>query len=435
MRLSILAAVGVLGCGGVDRGAVLTVSSPDGPMAATRIEIVLASADPQFISTVKNQRISPAKLEEAAVIYYRQRATGGVVTSIGQLDSFVVRVEPDATAAPDEAFIPFVLAYDDDTLVGIGSVNDGAGDPSAIKIKDGGVIKYTVTMQALTAASPTAPIRAGEHMIVGCLDAMHGPWTSGVAWQGASGIQRRLLLPDVATDATATDATSRSADLDCDEHEASSGDCDDLREAFHRGSGESCDGVDTNCDGSRYEVLQCPLSSAPSGCIGRPGLQVCDELNPLAPTSCRPDPACTCADGTVTGCTRCVLDFMATSISTQQTPCAPSVGLLTLTGCTEALPCTIEVVGTTGGWDATVASLVTGPFSKKAVGVHAKVVLRVKRGGDVDGVADASVGSVQLLVTQGAGSEVIGVDLELGVGPDTCALTGGSGDFQMTCSP
>lgn len=428
MRLPILLVLGVVGCGS-PHGAVLTVASPDGPATATRIELVLASADPQFIATIDKQRTSPAKLDEAAVIYYRQRATGGIITSIAKLDAFTVRIEPDATTAPDEAFIPFVLAYNNDTLVGIGSVNDDAGDPTAITINDSVTVKYTVTMQALTAATASAAITSGQNLVVRCATNAQQPWISGIAWQGASGIQRRLLLPDLASDPLATDATSRDADLDCDQHAAGEEDCDDLRDTFFAGHRETCDGIDSNCNGSRYEVLDCQLGG---GSVCGTGVQVCDELNPGARGACMPDPACACASGAL-GCTRCVLDFSTTSDPGKQTPCEPAVGHLTLDGCT-ITPCTVEVVGTTGDWEASVGLLETGPFLAKVVGAHT-VFLRVKLGGDVMALPNQSTGTVQLAVTQALQTTLMGIDLELAGMADVCVPAGTTGNSPMTCSP
>ncbi|MGC4083297.1 MAG: hypothetical protein QM736_14610 [Vicinamibacterales bacterium] len=44
--------------------------------------------------------MAPGALGEEDVVYYRQRARGGIVDSVATLDGFRVRIEPRSTRRP-----------------------------------------------------------------------------------------------------------------------------------------------------------------------------------------------------------------------------------------------------------------------------------------------------------------------------------------------
>jgi hypothetical protein len=361
MRLFLLL-VAVTACSGsAGDGAVLTFVAPD--LEATpgaRIEIVLASADPATISTAE-QRLGPTSLATEEVVYYRQRATGGVLTGVTTVDGFTVRIEPHEDLVPDTSFIPFALIYDDrDALIAIGTANGDSGEPAEVVIDSGVVADYAMTVQRVTPASDT-----GVGRVVIC-QGEQGAWTSGAAWNAANGSQLRLLLPDLSHDPAATDASEREADLDCDDHEALDEDCDDLRIAFYDGQTETCDGLDTDCDGHRLEVIEgCAL--APGVCGGA-GYSICGEDGALgmASSACRPDATCACAPGSGQACTACVLDWRAASGA--QAPCAPAIGKLFTEGCAQA-GCTVDVVDVDGPWEIKLALTEAGPFTSTLTGV------------------------------------------------------------------
>ncbi|MBL0213432.1 MAG: hypothetical protein IPQ07_06095 [Myxococcales bacterium] len=143
-RLSSLAMIlGLSACNsGPDEGAILTFESPEGPISATRIEVVLANAAPTAIADVDNQRRAPGSEADDAVRYYRQRALGGVVEGMKGVAGFQLRIEPDITTSTDKAFIPLVFVYDGDALVGVGAVEDALGDPAAVQITPGMITRY-----------------------------------------------------------------------------------------------------------------------------------------------------------------------------------------------------------------------------------------------------------------------------------------------------
>src|SRR5262245_40908277 len=96
---AVVAGIGLGACS--NDGAILTFEAPDGPAGAARIQIVLASADLETIGTGIRQRMQPGVLNEEDVVYYRQRAKGGIVESVDTVDGFQVRIEPEVDAAPD----------------------------------------------------------------------------------------------------------------------------------------------------------------------------------------------------------------------------------------------------------------------------------------------------------------------------------------------
>ncbi|MEO7094368.1 MAG: putative metal-binding motif-containing protein, partial [Polyangiales bacterium] len=370
-RLSWLAVLAFAACdSGPNEGAILTFDTPDGPMTATRLEVVLANSAEDAISDVDNQRREPGSGEDDAVRYYRQRAVGGTIEGSTGLTGFQLRIEPDMTTSTDESFIPFVFAYDTDRLIGVGAIEDENGDPTHAQITPGVVTKYTITMGAVQALdSADAAVERGMARVVSCSRRTDGggEWKSGVAWfpiadtarPNGRAHQLRLLLPDVSTDAMATDATTRAADLDCDAHPADKNDCDDLRGAFYNGAAESCDGLDTNCDSQRYMARSCVATN--TTCSVGPaatGVQICDD-DAGTYGACS---ACMCApSGGSTSCISCTVDFTGTTASAKAA-CSPSVGKILLPMCEDS-GCTVEVATATNGWNGYISTLETGGFT------------------------------------------------------------------------
>jgi hypothetical protein len=430
MRIAWLLVLGACSSG-PDQGAVLTFETPAGDMTATRIEVVLASASPAAIEDIDNQRVEPGSGESQAVRYYRQRARGGEVEVTSTVGGFQLRIEPDLAASPDETFIPFVLVYNGDALTSIATVQDGNGDPAPVEIKPGVMTSYTVTAQPMTAADADARIDAGKARVVTCYTDRQLAWTSGYAWAGTSH-QLRLLLPDTGADATATDATMRMADLDCDDHVAANNDCDDLRGTFYNGAPESCDGLDTNCDSARYIPQACmPANSMCAGVGAAGGVQLCDDEEGN-PGTCTPSAACLCQQGSTTpGCLRCIVDH--TGPQNMRAACSPSVGQVHLGPC-EGVACTVEVAGATNGWRAYISTQESQGFTDKLSNVHS-VFLEVKHSG-TQALTAAEIAEVYLLVTPN-GAPPITVPIQLGMSTSqTCTpLATGSTSSRMLCTP
>jgi hypothetical protein len=419
----------VAACGGSsDEGAVIIVRAPDGPVIADQIEIVLASAD--HVADIDDQRADPEGLAVHAARYYRQRATAGAV-AVGPVDGFVIRIEANSAASPDEEFIPFLIARTGGEITGIAAVTGGDGLPATIEILPGTLVEYVVDMVPLAPAVAEAGVAPGESLVVEC-ESNAGPFESGIAWQPGDTAQLRLLLP---ADGTA-DASSRTLDMDCDLHEVPDDDCDDLRAAFFVGSRETCDGLDTNCDGARLELVACDL---PAGTCGptssTDGVAMCIDREGGQLGACTGDPQCLCANGNPGPCTKCILDFQAGTAANLAQPCAPAAGLLALPECDANRACIVEVMPVPGPWRAQVSVLPDGPFQGKVTGVIDKVHLRVELAGteEVAGTLASSVGEVFLGVSNTLGRRHVGVDLQLAnIAPAPCAI---ADTHAMLCSP
>lgn len=443
-RLNSLAVIlGLSACSsGPDEGAILTFESPEGPISATRIEVILANAAPTAIADVDNQRRAPGSDADDAVRYYRQRALGGVVEGMKGVAGFQLRIEPDITTSTDEEFIPLVFVYDGDALVGVGAVEDALGDPAAVQITPGMITRYPVVVTGVSLLTdPAAPIERGTARTVSCSSSRdQEPWRSGVAWfpvvdparpEGRAH-QLRLLLPDVSVDPAATDASAREADLDCDQHPAANNDCDDLRSAYYNGAAESCDGFDTNCDSQRFIPQGCTPTNAACN-VSNPataGVQICDDTAGTL-TACTPSAACLCSSaGGSAYCTKCTVDF--TGSAATKAACSPSVGKVTLTAC-EATSCDVEVVGATTGWRAFIGTAETGPFTNRVVGVH-NVYLEAKFG-PMLAPTTGSIGEIYLRLTSASGTTLMPIQMEMGADGQCAPIPNGMGTSRMTCSP
>jgi|GEM_PF-2806456 len=435
LGLAAVVGVGLAACGS-DDGAILTFEAPGGPAAAARIQIVLASADAETIGTGIRQRMQPGALGEEDVVYYRQRARGGIVDKVDTIDGFQVRIEPELDAAPDEQFIPFALLYDDASeLVGVGAVEDPDGNPMPVEIRADVRIEYTMTITPLAYPGANVALAANQGLVVGCLDDHADVWTSGVAWKPDTGPQLRLLLADLAADPAATDATARSADLDCDDFDAADDDCDDLRDAYHPGQPETCDGLDTDCDGQRMEVQECVL---PNGTCGGTGVSLCTDMGANAvSTLCQPDPTCACLSGSNGSCARCVIDTRLGAMgATTRAACAPAIGKLHVEQYCEG-GCTVEIVEMEGA-EAMLATSELGPFSSR-VQSTGLVYLRAKAGGGgfpMPTMTFTSVGRVFLAVTNAVRTQSLNVDLEItDEAVDTCTPAMLVDNYSMSCTP
>jgi hypothetical protein len=444
-RLSWLAVLAFAACdSGPNEGAILTFDAPEGAMTASRLEIVLANAAEDSISDVDNQRREPGSGGGDAVRYFRQRAVGGTIEGTTSVQGFQLRIEPDMTTSTDETFIPIVFAYDVDRLIGVGVIEDENGDPTHAQITPGTITSYTVTMGPVQALDDDdAAVERGMARVVSCQGRLDAgtPWTSGVAWfpsadparPNGRAHQLRLLLPDRGEDATATDATTREADLDCDAHPADANDCDDLRGAFYNGAAETCDGLDTNCDSQRYLAQSCtPQNETCTVTPNTPaGVQLCDDdAGTLG--ACTASAACMCSGtGGSPFCTQCTVDFLGSNASAK-TACSPSIGKLKLPMC-EGVACTVEVATGTNGWRGYISLLETGGFTTKLSDVHTAVYLEVKRSGTLP-ATPASVGEVYLLVTTPEGTITFPVQMLMNFQAQACqAIPMGSGS-KMNCS-
>lgn len=433
LGLAAVVGLGLVGGGcGPNDGAVLTFDAPAGPTAAARVQIVLASADTETIGTGIRQRMQPGALSEEDVVYYRQRAKGGIVESVATIDGFQIRIEPELDAAPDETFIPFALIYDDaDELVAVGAVEDPDGNPMPVEIREDVRIEYPMTITPVENPGADAPLAANQGISVGCLDADATAWTSGVAWRPDTGPQLRLLLADLAADPSATDATARAADLDCDAFDAADDDCDDLRDAYHPGQTETCDGLDTDCDGRRMEVQPCAL---PAACGGM-GVSLCTDVGVnAAETICQPDPTCACLAGGPS-CARCIIDSVPPASGATRPACAPAVGKLHLDQYCEGA-CSVEVVAV-DGVEAALALLETGPYATR-VDTTGLIYLRAKVGPGfpTPTMTFTSVGRVFLAVTTQNRTQAVNIDLEISnETTESCAPAMLANHFAMSCVP
>ncbi|MBS1123128.1 MAG: hypothetical protein H6Q90_5356, partial [Deltaproteobacteria bacterium] len=284
---------------------------------------------------------------------------------------------------------------------------------------------------ALTAASDMG-VAPGQSTVVDCA-VDQGTFHSGIAWRPGDGPQLRLLLPDPSVDST--DATGRLLDLDCDVHEALDADCDDLRLGFHADQPELCDGLDSNCDGRRFELLDCALAAGTCGPQASTGLQLCVDVGAGTAGQCVGSPACQCATGNPGECNKCILDFKSTSDVMTQEPCAPAVDAIAI-GCPSDDPCTVDVVPRGDPWEGQLSLQPLDGFASHVSGVTDTVNLRVKlrSGTSVMAAPAQSVGAIYLAITNSTGTRFRGIDLQLSNLETPCTDVG-SGLTSMLCGP
>jgi len=250
-----------------------------------------------------------------------------------------------------------------------------------------------------------------------------------VVWRDPRGAELRLMLPSDGTD----DATMRPLDLDCDGDTvaaaASSEDCDDTRARFHAGATEVCNGEDTNCDASRYSAVPC--TNAQLCGTSTTGTAVCDQATQTVGT-CSTDVTCACTpDSTaMSECRKCILSYEHGNSMANIKVCEPAIdAMIDTAGACSQTPCTVDVVATTGGWDASVAATSQGPFAKAAIGVSSAFALRVARI-DANIAMSTSLGTISLVLLTNTGPKLVSFDLELATGIGTCS---GSAPYTMSC--
>lgn len=368
-----------VGACGREDGALLVVEAPDGATAA-RVEIILASADPDTIEDIDGQRRSPTDLASEPVRYYRQRAITGEVDGVGALDGFAVRLEANADI-PEGDLIPILIGFDDqDQITAIGAVMDNEM-PAPIEIADDQLLRFTVTMPAMAPAGDDG-IATNEVISVDC-DGVR----SGIAWRpGAT--QVRLLLPV----RDATDASERALDLDCDGALATSDDCDDLRGEFHAGAAETCDGRDTDCDFHGQELVTCNVATP---CGASTGVGVCnDRPDGGGSVACAPEPECACDSGT---CAQCVIDFQDIAAATVK-PCTPALASHVFLAACEG-GCTVEVLERAGDpFRIKIALPDTDVFTDKLLGVVDKIDIRAQAADTLTATGNDLVGGIFLAI-------------------------------------
>jgi hypothetical protein len=421
-----------------DEGAHLTFSAPDGPAAAATYQLVLAS--PELVPAIDAQRVTPDGLATESVTYYLQRTEALASGTLDHVDGFSVLVRPNA-AIDETAFIPFVALYDaGGALVGMGTFRATPdGPPQPILIQRDEVDVYALDVEPVEQVDAAMPVGTREAMPVDCFRDDQTTWQSGIVWRPRVGGELRLMFSDGEGD-----ATQRPLDLDCDGHDVApddaSADCDDTRSSFHAGAAEACDGEDTNCD--TVQTLTVPCTATDSNVCVDPstqqGVALCDDRTGTV-GACMSDPQCLCANGSQ-DCVRCVLDHATNDPPPGQTvPCQPGIGQISTQNlCDGGSPCTVQVVGVRGGWDAQVAG---GPantvFGPVAVGVGSSFFLRAKRpegpGTAIPGFPGHTVGQVDLdIIDINGTNHYMGVDLEMDISDGVCAA---NGPYQMQCSP
>jgi hypothetical protein len=431
MRLAVVVVITIAACS--EEGAHLTLHAPAG-VEATSFRVVLAT--PDVVPVIAGQRVAPTDLATEAVTYYLQRTDAGAMVesgSLGHADGFALLVEP-STAIDDKAFIPFVILYDEsEHIVAIGTfhASDQSPDPSPILVPRGQVVKYTIDVEAVTDVADRDAIAAGDALQVSCMRDDQSTWQSGIAWRPLVGGERRILLPE---DPGSSDATQRALDLDCDgavvAPDTSSADCDDTHARFHAGAQELCDGEDTNCDAAPYLVEPCTATGLCTNPTVSTGVQICDDTTGTLEPGCSSDVQCLCAAGAAPGCAKCLLAYEHGSNGNTSDPCEPQIATIPLSNCESG--CTVDVAGTRGGWQAFVAATSQGPFGPVVANVHTGFTLKVKGPSQVTGVANASVGAVDLVVAPTTGPPaLLSYDLELAPQSSTCS---GGGPFVMSCS-
>jgi hypothetical protein len=455
MRWLALSVGVVAACGTTDDGAHLALTAPADLGTVGTIQIVLASADPAYIDPIDQQRSTPTAMTDEAVTYYRQAASGGVIEGpIDDANGYKVRITPNAAEYPADQYIPFVLVYGagdvgSSKLIAIGTFHaDGDPRPLPIKIQANEIDTYTLDVKPVTVPDPNGSIAANQAELVDC-QSRTATWHSGLAWQPATGLQIRVLLPDLGADPTAKDAMSRMLDLDCDQHAASNtdvqSDCDDTRASFHEDAADTCDGMDTNCDGAQYWVGTCTPAQG-NVCANQAtgqGVELCDEATGV--DQCVSDPACLCALGpSTTGCVQCTVDHLQLTSSTSLTPCQPGIGVIKApTLCTDTERCQVQVLAVRGGWDALVATSSATAFGKLATGVQGQLLLKALRpegpGVAIPGMPGHETGQVDLNVIDSVGNpHYMGVVLENAIDFKTTCPGSGSGSgapYSMVCSP
>jgi hypothetical protein len=423
--LLLIGLVGAAACSHGDTGLAITLSAPDVPPGADRIEVVMASPD---VVTVEGQ-------PPGAVRYYRQKSSAGVLDKLTALDGYSLRIE-GRPGKGDEKFIPLVIAYAGDAPVAVGAVPAPDGKPLALVVPDSSRIEATVAMVPLQAVDLPLEIAIGQLAEMRC-GANSGAWRSGIVWHPPGDDQLRLLFPDPDS-ASQLDASSRPLDLDCDDYRADGGDCDDLRPRLNPGATEACDGVDVNCDGPAFAFVQCNPPEIECGAGSTDGIALCRDTATGTPGLCMGSPACRCRSTSGTNlCSKCTLAFKGSS--TSASPCSPGLAKVQLEGCLSTAPCLVQVVHYLDDteWDIEIAPNQQAEFKSSSTS-YGELWLRVKsRRETVSAAPGASIGAVHLVVVNSLSSfRPIGFDLQLKDTVDDCSSVAAQlpETYQMSCS-
>ena len=430
--MRIAAAALVLAACGTEQGAYLVLTAPDGPRNAASYELVLAS--PDEIPVIAPQRVTPTGTATETVTYYLQATQVSATGSLDLVDHFTILVEPTGA---DGTFIPFVLLRDGaGALVGMGTFRaTDQGAPAPILVRRSELDRYELAVEPVDEVTDAMAVDTRQAMTVSCTQDQ-ATFDSGIVWRPRTGPELRVLLAEPGANG---DATTRKLDMDCDAHDVApndtAADCDDTRARFHAGATEACDMEDTNCDNIRAIAVPCQLPNGGT-CNQGMGVALCDDTTGTISSTCAPDPACACAGGT-TGCVLCVLSHETDMPPPNETvPCQPGVGQIGLSQyCSGGAPCTVQVLGTRGGWDAAVSENQTS-FGPIATNVGSNVLLRVQRpegpGTAIPGAPGHPVGTVDLDVidTQGL-HHYVGVELQMDT---TDAVCPASSVYSMPCS-
>ncbi|MBV8762937.1 MAG: putative metal-binding motif-containing protein [Deltaproteobacteria bacterium] len=430
MRLA--AAALVLAACGTEQGAYLVMDAPDGPATAKTYEIVLAS--PDEIPVIAPQRVTPTGTATETVTYYLQATEVSATGTLAGVNGYSILVEP---TGGDGTYIPFILLRDGaGALVGMGTFRaTDQGAPAPILVKKNEVDRYRLTVEPVAEVTDAMAVDVRQALTVSCQDPT--PFTSGIVWRPRVGGELRVVLAEPGANG---DATTRDLDLDCDGHAVApndaAADCDDTRARFHAGATEVCDMEDTNCDDIRAIAVPCQLPGGATCNMGM-GVAVCDDTTGTISSTCSPDPTCACINGTGSGCRVCVLSHETNAPPPNETvPCQPGIGQIGISlYCSGGSPCTVQVLGTHGGWEAKVSAN-QATFGPVAMNVGSNVLLKVRRPEGqhvaIPGQPGHPVGAVDLDVIDAQGAHhYVGIELQMDAVDTVCPI---ASSYSMPCS-
>jgi len=410
----------VAACGRND-GVKLEISATDVPGGGT-VSIVLAE---QKVFAVDGQHVSPTDFSGGETVQYLvQQSTGGEL-KLDTFDGAVLQIEPGDEPGD---YVPVLLVLDQGQLVAAGTIVDEHGVPYAVPIRADELVKAPLTLVPLAPITEPGAIGQGHSFAVTCAQA---DAANGYAWRAPTGPELRLLLAADGAESAVSDPPD--LDLDCDGVTADGDDCDDLNAAFHPGAAELCDHMDTNCDRASQITISCGDNQ---GCATT---ELCDDASGTVLDVCRPDPTCSCANGS-DHCEICTLTVEAHGSEPVAQPCSPSIGLVMLGG---------ECIGESSGmvqafgdahWEADLQDPDTQNFVDTFTTTEPidAVMLRVHHTGSPLTSPDAgAIGGVEVLVTTPDGSIAIPIELFDDPGGVTagCDASSTDGASTMVCAP
>jgi hypothetical protein len=289
---------------------LLELDTPDGPMRADTLELILAEPSVGSRGDQRtNSRTSTGEIGTETVYYLAQRNRIDFNFDGEEIDGFTVQL----VAQEVEAYIPIVVARDTSgAIIGLGSIPDEFNETTLRRVDylyD--VTHYTVEVEPVAAPLGAAndtntprQILEGQMIVVPC-DQLG---ISGYAWRPKTRgnlvrPQLRILLPFDRPDGDAVPRLFNGPDLDCDMHTplergepGDQLDCDDTTPIVFGGpppEHEMCDFVDNDCNertfGATVVADKCAICS-------RKGI-TCSEDSadftpPLCPESLAECPIC-----------------------------------------------------------------------------------------------------------------------------------------------